>query len=97
MLNTAQILAQLRALKPDLYNRYRVNDLALFGSAARGTHTPVSDIDVLVDFNESATLFELVGLGQYLEEHLHCKVDIVPRRSLRPEIRENVLREAVSV
>ena len=85
MLNTTQILTQLRALKPEVFSRYRVNGLALFGSTARGTHTSVSDVDVLVDFNESATLFELVGLGQYLEEQLHCKVDIVPRRALRPE------------
>ena len=97
MLNTTQILSKLRVLKPEVLTRYRVNSLALFGSAARGTHTSTSDIDVLVDFDESATLFELVGLGQYLEEQLECKVDVVPRRALRPESRENVLREAVPV
>ncbi|MEJ5311485.1 MAG: nucleotidyltransferase family protein [Anaerolineae bacterium] len=97
MFSTAQILARLRNLKPELLDRYRVEGLALFGSAARGTHTLASDIDVLVDFDESATLFELVGLGQYLEEQFHCKVDVVPRRSLRPEIRENVLQEAVVI
>jgi len=94
---TIQILAQLRALKKELYSRYRVNALALFGSAARGAHTPASDVDILVDFDESATLFELVGLGQYLEEQLQCKVDIVPQRALRAEIRESVLREALLV
>lgn len=97
MLNTTQILTKLRTLKPEVLSRYRAQSLALFGSAARGTHTPTSDIDVLVDFDESATLFDLVGLGQYLEEQLECKVDVVPRRALRPEIRENVLREAVPV
>lgn len=97
MLNTTQILTKLRTIKPEVLSRYRVNGLALFGSAVRGTHTSTSDVDILVDFDESATLFELVGLGQYLEEHLDCKVDVVPRRALRPEIRETVLREAVPV
>jgi len=61
---------------------------------------------VLVDFDERATLFDLAGLrrehsaerlGLFLEEQLGCAVDVVPRRALREEIREEVLLEAMEV
>jgi predicted nucleotidyltransferase len=54
-----------------------------------------SDIDVLVDFQEDADLLDLVGLGLFLEEHLGRKVDVVPRKALRKEIRDSVLHEVV--
>ncbi len=52
---------------------------------------------MLVDFDEDADFFDLVGLALFLEEKLKHKVDIVPRRALRDEIRESVLKEVVSV
>jgi hypothetical protein len=41
---------------------------------------------VLVEFLEGATLFDLAGLGDFLEEKLCCKVDIVSQRAIRKEI-----------
>jgi hypothetical protein len=54
-------------------------------------------VDLLVDFAEGADLFDLVGLALYLEALLDRKVDVVPRRALRPELEEAVLRELVPV
>jgi len=51
----------------------------------------------LVDFKKSADLFDLVGLGQFLEKKLHRKVDIVPKKALRAEIKKRVLEEVVQV
>jgi len=96
-MNREEILQTLRRLKPSLASRYKVKALALFGSAARDDRTPVSDVDVLVDFGEDASLFDLSGLGLLLEEELGCRVDVVPRRAVREEIRERVFREAVPV
>ena len=92
-----QVLQVLREALPDLRRRYGVVHLALFGSVVRGEQTTTSDIDLLVDLDESATLFDLVGLGDFLEEQLGHKVDVVPRRALRPEIRDQVLRDSVAV
>ena len=97
MINREQVLNTLRELKPELGTRYKVKTLSLFGSVARNEQMPTSDVDVLVDFDESATLFDLSGLGLFLEEQLDCQVDIIPRRALREEIRETVLREAVAI
>ena len=48
-----------------------------------------------VDFDDGADLFDLVGLQQFLEEKLSCKVDLVSRRSLREELRTSVLNEMI--
>lgn len=91
------VLMKLKALKTEIAARYRVKGLELFGSVVRGEQKGVSDIDVLVEFAEGADMFDLVGLGLFLEEKLKRKVDVVPKRALRKELRSTVLAEAVAV
>jgi predicted nucleotidyltransferase len=74
---------------------YKVREIGVFGSVVRGEQKHASDIDVLVDFEDNADLFDLVGLGLFLEEKPGQKVDVVPRRALRKEIRDFVLKEVV--
>jgi len=97
MTNTESLLVQLRRLQPQLATRYHARQMALFGSAARGERTPTSDVDLLVDFDEKATLFDLTGLALYLENQLGCPVDVVPCRALRSEFRAQVLSEAIPI
>jgi hypothetical protein len=61
----------------------------------RGEQRETSDLDVLVRFAPGATLFDLVGLADLLEESLGIRVDVVPVDALREEIRDQVFREAV--
>ena len=56
-----------------------------------------SDIDLLVDFEDGADLLDFVGLGLFLEERLHRKVDVVPKNALREELREQVLQEVSGI
>jgi predicted nucleotidyltransferase len=91
------LLAKLRELKPQAAASYKVREIGLFGSFARGQQEADSDIDVLVDFDDSADLFDLTGLALCLEEQLQRKVDVVPKRALREELRESVLREVLVV
>ena len=97
-MQTAQdIIEALKILKPELLARYPVKEIGLFGSFVHGEQGEASDIDLLVDFDEEASLFDLVRLALFLEERLNRKVDIVPKESLRFEIRDEVLREVVVV
>jgi len=91
------LLADLRALKPRMAATYKVKAIGLFGSFVRGAQGLASDIDLLVDFEEGADLFDLVGLGLFLEQELQRKVDVVPRTALREELREVVISEVVPV
>lgn len=76
--------------------RYRVTELSLFGSAARGSLSPESDIDLLVTFEKEApvTLFTLVDLQEDLSRLLARPVDIVPKGGLKPALKSEVLAEA---
>jgi predicted nucleotidyltransferase len=80
----------------DLCRRYRVKELSLFGSAARGDARPDSDLDFLVEFEPDARigLIAFIGLRQDLEDAIGRKVDLVPRGGLRPLIRDAVLSDA---
>jgi hypothetical protein len=91
------LFQRLRQLKPQIKERYKAKQLQLFGSFVRGEQKGSSDIDILVDFEEGADLFDLIGLEIFLEEELERKVDVVPRRALRVELQESILREAVSI
>jgi predicted nucleotidyltransferase len=93
----ANLLVKLRALKPEITARYKVREMGLFGSFVRGQQSGVSDIDVLVEFEEEADLFDLTGLALFLEEELQRKVDVVSRRALRAELQQKVLAEVVPV
>lgn len=76
--------------------RYHVQELAVFGSAAKGEMRPGSDIDLLVEFLPEAEigLLEHAGLMLELSELLGRRVDLVSKRGLKPLIRDAVIREA---
>jgi len=82
-------------LAEEIKHRFRAEVVGVFGSYVRGEQTRTSDLDVLVRFHPGATLFDLVGLADYLEETLGVKVDVVPVDTIREEIRAHILREAV--
>ncbi len=92
-----EIIKILISLKDNIRRQYKAEIKGVFGSYVKGEAKKGSDIDILVDFNEKADLFDLVALSLFLDRKLKRKVDIVPRESLRKEIRESVLREAVYI
>lgn len=91
------ILVTLKELKAEVRQKFKAELKGIFGSYARGEEGSGSDLDVLVEFDATANLIDLVGLSFYLEEKLHCSVDIVPESALREELRSVILKEAVAV
>jgi len=79
-----------------LCKRYRVVELALFGSAARGELRADSDVDLLVTFEDGArvTLITLVDLQEELSALIRRPVDLVPKGGLKPALRAEVLAQA---
>ncbi|MFN3690067.1 MAG: nucleotidyltransferase family protein [Fimbriimonadales bacterium] len=94
------VKAKLRLLMPTLRQKYRVRSLALFGSVAREEAHALSDIDLLVEFDDAdnpVSLLEFIDLRNYLSRHLRRRVDLVEPHTLRPAYRPHVLREAEPV
>jgi predicted nucleotidyltransferase len=92
------VLQKLRAERDNLRQQYGVVSLALFGSVARDEAEPDSDVDVLVEFGRPITLFDLVAVQRHLERCLGVsRVDLVPRDSVYPAFRDDILGEALNV
>ena len=91
-----EALAVMRGHLGDLA-RFGVKSLALFGSVARDEAGPDSDLDLLVEFEGTATFDRYMGLKLYLEDLLGSGVDLVMRKALRPRMVPSVEREAVRV
>ncbi len=89
-----EILHRLRAYRDEL-DQFGVRSLALFGSAARDEHGAESDVDILVEFDRPIGLLAFVALQARLERALGRKVDLVTRDALRPEMRDQILSEAI--
>ena len=72
-------------------------NIRLFGSVSRGEAGPKSDVDILVRLEPGRSLLDLIAIKQDLEDLLGCEVDVVTEEAVSPYIREQVLKEAVSL
>ncbi len=90
-----EIIKSLQELKDEIKRKYKAEIKGIFGSYVRGEQKENSDVDILVEFSEGATLFDFVGLADYVESELNLKVDIVPVDTIREEIKNTILKEAV--
>jgi len=90
------VLETLRAHETDL-RRLGVAHAAVFGSVARGEARAESDIDVLVELDENRPMgvFEYARLKLYIGELLAGPSDVVNRRTLKPFLRANILRDTI--
>lgn len=82
---------------PDLRERYNVSYIGVFGSYVRGEQTQESDLDVLVEFSKTPTIFKFVNLENYLSDSLRIKVDLVMKSALKPNIGKYILDEVEAV
>jgi hypothetical protein len=85
-----------RKISPIL-QRYGVKKVGLFGSCVRGDMRANSDIDILVEIERDISLLDFVGLKLEIEEVLGNKVDLVEYNTIKPLLREKILKEQVII
>jgi len=94
-------LEELRGSKREqilqLAQNHGAHNVRVFGSLARGEQGASSDVDFLVDLDPDRTLMDLGGLLMDLQEILHLRVDVATEDMLRPKVRAQALRDAVSL
>lgn len=86
---------RLLAAHRDEFAARGADSLSLFGSVARDAAGSDSDVDILIDFTRSLDLFDLGLIQVRLEEILNERIDLVLTRVLRPQLRANILAEAI--
>jgi uncharacterized protein len=99
MITIDQIKETLSKHKEELKQNYQVIDIGVFGSYVRGEQKKTSDVDILVEFEESSklSLLDFIGLENYLADILGVKVDLVEKGTLKPRIGKHVLEEVVTI
>ena len=85
----------LLSVKEAARRQYKAELKGVFGSFARSEANADSDVDVFVEFQKGATLLDLAGLGNFLEEKLQRRVDIVTPASMREELKEQIYNDMV--
>ncbi len=80
-----------------MYKNKGVKYLGLFGSQVRGDHKKNSDVDLLVDFNQVKSLFELAEIKIALEKLLNKPVDLVLKPSLKPSLKPFINKNLVTI
>ena len=76
MVNKQTIIESIKAEKPYLQEHFGVEEIALFGSYARGEEKTDSDVDILVSIKKPSYSL-LIGLYNFLEKKLDAKIDII--------------------
>lgn len=93
MIRLEDVQTQVKQHKKQLEEDYKIKEIGVFGSYARGDQQEQSDLDMLVDFWETIGLFKFVALERYLSQLFGVKVDLVMKSALKPRIGERILRE----
>ncbi|WP_406660396.1 nucleotidyltransferase family protein [Methanolobus sp. ZRKC3] len=76
--------------------RFGVKKIGIFGSFARKEAHSGSDVDILVEFEEGKKTFDnFMDLKFYLEDLFSRNVDLVIETSIKPQLRANIMRDAV--
>jgi predicted nucleotidyltransferase len=85
----------LSGRKDELKKTFNIKEIGLFGSYVRREQKRGSDLDVLVEFKKVPGLFKFLRLEDYLTKALGIKVDLVRKKAIRKELRQQILNEVV--
>lgn len=91
------ILDFLKKHKTELKENFGVVKIGLFGSYARDEATPKSDIDIAVEIKSKNSFRSFFALLYFLENGLKNKVDLGIEHSLKPAVKESILKEIIYV
>ncbi len=94
---TKQDIINLLKKNKDVLEKYKIREIALFGSYVRSEQTENSDIDLLVEFEKGATLFDIINLENFLSGIFGRRVSVVSRNGLNKYIGPHILKEAETI
>ena len=91
MLSSEEITKKLEE-NMEKIKQYGVKRIGLFGSYVKNEQKKESDIDILVEFEEGEKNFDnYMDLKFFLEDLFQCKVDLVIKESIKPDLRKYIL------
>lgn len=92
------VIDHLRKRKQFLYESFGVTRIGIFGSLVKGDFTASSDIDIVVEMEESRkNIHSFLGLKRFLEKETSRRVDLGFENTLKPVITESVRNHIIYV
>ena len=80
-----------------ILKRNRVKRSGIFGSYARGEQNKNSDVDILIEPNIKASLFDVAGIEISIEKELRKKVDVLTYNGINRYLRKKIIMEEVKI
>jgi len=97
MKDVADIEKIIEEKREELFIKYKIKNIGIFGSYARNNAKERSDIDLIVEFEEPVSLLGVIKAENYLTELLGIRVDLVPKEDIRKELKETILKEVIYI
>lgn len=97
MKDVADIEKIIEEKREELFIKYKIKNIGIFGSYARNNAKEKSDIDLIVEFEEPVSLLGVIKAENYLTELLGIRVDLVPKEDIRKELKETILKEVIYI
>ena len=92
-----KIQSELKDIMPYLKAKYSIKDIGVFGSYIKNKQSSTSDLDLLVSFTETPSLFKFIELKIFLSEKLKIEVDLVMETALKQNLKKYILDEVVLI
>lgn len=86
-------LSDIKQAVAEIAPRYPIKTVEVFGSYARGDQHPDSDVDLVVDFNETIDYVDYFNLQEELENILQTSVDVVSSKYIHPLLAQQIMQE----
>ena len=96
-MNKDEIIVFLKENKPYIEQQFGVVRIGLFGSYVRGNAHEDSDIDIAVEMRDEHIFRNFFRLERYLKEHLKKEIDLGIMETIKPLVRQRVLKEIIYV
>lgn len=93
----SEIIRILKEHQRELRDKFGITKIKIFGSYVRDEHTPASDLDLIVEFEETPGLIKLISIEEYLGDLLGVKVDLLTEEGISLYLREHILKEAITL
>jgi len=92
-----EVINKLKEHKNDLFKKYNIKSMGVFGSYARGEESSDSDVDILVEYSITPDFFKFLDLEDELSEIFNKKIDLVTKPALKPLIKNKILKETLYI
>ena len=96
-MTTSELVIKLKNIKNELREQFGIEEIALFGSYARGEAKDVSDVDIAILEMNLKSGFDIINAKNYLQNYLQKSVDIGTYKSMKTFIKNRIKKDFIYV